>query len=432
MWPCIRTGQHHGSLHPLAYTPSNPKKLGGIPGLSGSGRASLAGLAGAGSLCLSKGKASQRLMQRWTQIGCLAEDSLVAVAEDESKDGRGRRLVAVCRVSSGTEILEEGPAFAVSRDVAMDGVSSKLQDLSPAVQESLLKLCHSSNLPADEQASIVEIAGSDSRLLALLRVFLINSIGTPKEGSAIYLRASRANHSCQPNAAFQIDKANQLHLVTLRPLECNEEIFVSYLPEATLLRPQGVRRHLLEKWGFKCSCSRCQSKDDVRTFLCGHCGHGAIRPTTLHKEDDVLWCSCSACGAEPQPSRELAEAEELWQRQLKRFQREPSGRGILESLRTLQQPSSSRPLPSLQGHWVAAAIADLASQVLPSQGHAEEAEAAAMWSWRFARRTFQGASSRRGAEALAARAGISALRALSERDAGHAAAACRRYARAMK
>ena len=24
------------------------------------------------------------------------------------------------------------------------------------------------------------------------------------------------------------------------------------------------RRRLLEKWGFKCSCSRCQSKDDVR------------------------------------------------------------------------------------------------------------------------------------------------------------------------
>ena len=115
-------------------------------------------------------------MLKWAPLGCLAEDSLVAVAEDEAKDGRGRRLVARRHLSSGIEILKEEPAFGVSRDVAMDGVSRKLQDLGPAVQESLLELCHSSQLPSDEQASIAQIAGSDGRLLALLRVFLINSI----------------------------------------------------------------------------------------------------------------------------------------------------------------------------------------------------------------------------------------------------------------
>lgn len=32
-----------------------------------------------------------------------------------------------------------------------------------------------------------------------LQVFTVNSVGTPEGGSAVFLRASRANHSCQPN-----------------------------------------------------------------------------------------------------------------------------------------------------------------------------------------------------------------------------------------
>ena len=69
------------------------------------------------------------------------------------------------------------------------------------------------------------------------RVTKNQGIGTPQGGSAIYLRASRANHSCQPNAAFQVSKTGHLRLVTLRPVECKDEILVSYLPEGALLRP---------------------------------------------------------------------------------------------------------------------------------------------------------------------------------------------------
>ncbi|CAE7519481.1 unnamed protein product [Symbiodinium natans] len=203
-------------------------------------------IAGTGALCLLKSRAALR-GRRTLQRDCLGKQPLAIVAADtaESEAGRGRRLLAAEDLPSGTEILAEDPVIQVSGEMGMDAVARELLDLDPVMQESLLELCQSSPLPADELASIEDISGDDDRLLALLRVFLINSL-------LVVLKVSKTGH---------------LRLVTLRPVECKDEILVSYLPEGALLRPQSVRRRLLERWGFDCGCGRCQTPDDVRILV---------------------------------------------------------------------------------------------------------------------------------------------------------------------
>ena len=65
---------------------------------------------------------------------------------------------------------------------------------------------------------------------------------------------ARANHSCDPNAYIVMDGPN-MSLRTLKPLEENEEIFISYV-DAT--NPMNWRRaELAITWYFDCKCSKC-------------------------------------------------------------------------------------------------------------------------------------------------------------------------------
>ena len=177
MWPTAPHGQwspfvstaflHAKQLPTHQWMPSSASKRAGCPG----------SVAGTGALCLLKSRAALR-GRRTLQRDCLGKQPLAIVAADtaESEAGRGRRLLAAEDLPSGTEILAEDPVIQVSGEMGMDAVARELLDLDPVMQESLLELCQSSPLPADELASIEDISGDDDRLLALLRVFLINSL----------------------------------------------------------------------------------------------------------------------------------------------------------------------------------------------------------------------------------------------------------------
>lgn len=74
------------------------------------------------------------------------------------------------------------------------------------------------------------------------------------------LQVASINHSCVPNAIL----LNGCQLFAARPIAAGEQIFVSYLPPATLLATPDVRerRRLLKRtWGFECACPRCQVDD---------------------------------------------------------------------------------------------------------------------------------------------------------------------------
>lgn len=67
-------------------------------------------------------------------------------------------------------------------------------------------------------------------------------------------RASRANHSCKPNACMVYDGA-RVELRALERFEPGKEILLSYIDENG---PFGVRQYQLKtKYRFTCTCSRC-------------------------------------------------------------------------------------------------------------------------------------------------------------------------------
>ncbi|CAL1156770.1 unnamed protein product [Cladocopium goreaui] len=113
----------------------------------------------------------------------------------------------------------------------------------------------------------MEKAADSERTLKLLEVFAVNSVATPRGGSGLYLRCSRANHSCRPNGFFRVSKDGHLALVARRAISAGEEVTISYLPESELLQPLARRQRSLTRFGFQCRCERCCA-DDLRSFRC--------------------------------------------------------------------------------------------------------------------------------------------------------------------
>ncbi|XP_073389149.1 methyltransferase FGSG_00040 [Physcomitrium patens] len=73
------------------------------------------------------------------------------------------------------------------------------------------------------------------------------------------------NHSCCPNAV-RLHLGDTLFLHASRPLECGDEVTISYVNPLVPLR---MRRELLEqdKWDFICKCSRCELELRLREPL---------------------------------------------------------------------------------------------------------------------------------------------------------------------
>ena len=80
------------------------------------------------------------------------------------------------------------------------------------------------------------------------------------QGGGIFLRASRINHSCTPNANFAWNaniKRETVHAVV--DISVNEEITISYcMPHTDIYH----RQKKLEPYGFECTCTPC-SQDTV-------------------------------------------------------------------------------------------------------------------------------------------------------------------------
>ena len=238
------------------------------------------------------------------------DSKLVCRSVRVEQQGEEKCLVAAHDASIGAVLLEEDAVFTTSAETQTAELAEELAALPADLQDQLLMLCRH-NRAASEMREAMEKAASSGcdKTLALLEVFSVNSIGTPKGGSGLYLRCSRCNHSCKPNAYFRLSKDGQhLTLIARRPIMSGVEITISYLPESDLLRPQKHRQEILNNWGFTCQCGRCRH-DDLRSFICPSC-HCLVQPA--HQ-----W----ACNCRRYSQEELLEVEEKWQAQLVKARR---------------------------------------------------------------------------------------------------------------
>ncbi|KAJ1623195.1 hypothetical protein T492DRAFT_912802 [Pavlovales sp. CCMP2436] len=127
-------------------------------------------------------------------------------------------------------------------------------------------------------------------------VFALNAFDGGDRDSSKHLfgMGSRLNHSCAPNCSRTIGDDGRLVVRALRPIAKDEELTVSYLEPAMLLRPAAVRNAMLAPRGFACSCERCSGFDDARSFACLACARGLVY---LPIFDGVAGSPCDGCGA---------------------------------------------------------------------------------------------------------------------------------------
>lgn len=84
-----------------------------------------------------------------------------------------------------------------------------------------------------------------------------NCIGT-LEQTRLYVAASFANHSCDPNTNYQFNSnAKKLYFQALKPIKAGEEVLISYVCPGDYASRQSVLKMV---YGFDCTCSLCMQE----------------------------------------------------------------------------------------------------------------------------------------------------------------------------
>jgi hypothetical protein len=110
--------------------------------------------------------------------------------------------------------------------------------------------------------------GDDELLLYLMKYisnvfayWTVNSEPTKKErflkAPVILFNGSVFNHSCIPNVAF-ICEDSAIKFITIRDIKVGEELCISYL---NISLDRYMRQNILNQYGFRCSCDRCEDGD---------------------------------------------------------------------------------------------------------------------------------------------------------------------------
>ncbi|KAI3340842.1 hypothetical protein F4824DRAFT_497140 [Ustulina deusta] len=82
--------------------------------------------------------------------------------------------------------------------------------------------------------------------------------------SALFPRASRFNHSCDPNMLYESSVEGYSWTGTaVRDVAKGEELLISYMPNHS--RKKDREREARENWGFTCDCPRCTGGLDTYT-----------------------------------------------------------------------------------------------------------------------------------------------------------------------
>lgn len=93
----------------------------------------------------------------------------------------------------------------------------------------------------------------------ILNIFSTNSFSITPKYCGLYVKISRINHSCEPNACYNSNGSFIKDVTALRRIKAGEEITISYIScNWEVLR---VRREELLSWKFLCQCSVCSLRD---------------------------------------------------------------------------------------------------------------------------------------------------------------------------
>lgn len=158
--------------------------------------------------------------------------------------GKGQGVFAEKEIKAGTRILEEELLFSIADKKIDEGIAARISASLEA-------------LPPEQQQQFQTLHCPDHPTWTpLVSRYLANCFEIGEGGSGIFLKASRFNHSCCPNAFFSWNE--NLHRMTIHAIldiPAGEEITVCYVfPFEPLVHRRDLFR---EHYAFECDCPAC-------------------------------------------------------------------------------------------------------------------------------------------------------------------------------
>ena len=178
--------------------------------------------------------------------------------------GKGQGMIATSDIPKGARIVLDAPVFWLPNSMETTGAAEravihKVKSLSREQQREFFTL-HNAH------------KGECSPLLGIARTNMLPLAG---DNGGLFLKASRINHACRPNAqnAWN-DDGGFLTIHALRDIDAGSEITISYTSGVPMAYTER-RRHLREAFSFVCACELCslpkhariRSEDQLRRII---------------------------------------------------------------------------------------------------------------------------------------------------------------------
>ena len=206
---------------------------------------------------------------------------------------KGNTVVAARPIRRGELLISENPVAVVPLDEAGDKHIASLScvcRLSVQLFHATIKSCDAmqgfqelcSNVELRRPADKARVMREASKLQSMIEgisyntcvtivdkvlsnVFTVTGPEMNPTGVGLYLKASKLNHSCNPNAAQSFSQA-RIIIRSARDIRCGEEVNISYIDVG---QPTVVRRHeLLCSYQFFCTCSKCCILNQYEGYKC--------------------------------------------------------------------------------------------------------------------------------------------------------------------
>ncbi|KAF7546917.1 hypothetical protein G7Z17_g8094 [Cylindrodendrum hubeiense] len=175
-----------------------------------------------------------------------SDNELYAIQPIQSK---GQGIIATSNIPRGTRILLEAPIFKLP---------DSMGDVDSA--ESIV-LRQVRSLSREQQRAFFALQNVHGRryspLLGIVQTNMLPLAGNDSGNGGLFIKASRINHSCQPNAQQMWNSSlSSLTVHALDDIQTGDEITISYISGVSMGYIER-QRYLMDGFSFFCACGLC-------------------------------------------------------------------------------------------------------------------------------------------------------------------------------
>lgn len=168
-----------------------------------------------------------------------------------------------------------------ARDEDVDGLYSRLSPLYPRTESERAE-CLARSYP-DQNRDTLAVAASQT--IHILMLFCrCNAFHATTGYRFLFLEGSKLNHSCKPNARWELGKRGELTVTSLRAILPGEEVTINYCPGLQECTGRERRNHLLRNLYFQCHSEMCRGR-------CNFCDKKQEKLAVCAKCKKVSYCS---------------------------------------------------------------------------------------------------------------------------------------------